>query len=421
LKVNRFDRNNPEYLWKYAKEMRLFEIEPLLLSRKQLGHNFGELDKKQINSIDKTYQRFTSLCKRIELKLNCHDSIFIYPDQYESTQSASIISPNWNFQIFPSIEAFNLKLGYSFCFAENLFFSFDCFNKELDVRRFPNYHRTFYTTYISQTIYDFSFIDQLVSLIKSIDLSLDIYTRESDHLKIFRSGLFSSFDKERELNLKLSRLKPLNKKIDKVPDKTFELLFRIKAILFKKIKPNFFKIVEDNHIENIISLQLFFQDQDEPDDFQARAQRGKRKDLPSGPQPKHKRRVINGQTQWARDPNITYTALDNASFTCEFDVLHTTLTSATHRMPIMQGHHLVPMDTQNIFPASLDVPENIICLCPNCHAAIHQAIMEEKIKIIESFFQSRQEALEHRQIIVSLAELLSFYNALDRARPQKKN
>lgn len=389
--------------------MRLFELESLRLCRKFLGHSVSELDQKQINSIDKTYQRFIGLSKRIESKLNCRDCIFIYPDQYNTTESQSQLSPYWKFQIFPSLDAFNLKLGYSFCFAENLFFSFDCFNKELDIRLFPHYHKTFYTTTITQTIYDFSFIDKSISLIKSIDLSLFIYTRGSDHLEIFRSGLFSSFLKEREDKLKSSRLQELNQYAEEIQDKTSELVLLTYVVIIRKSKSDFIKIIEDTLAENITSHKSLFQDQGEQYDFQERAQKGKRKELPPGKQPKPNRRVKNSQTQWNRDPDITYTALDNASFTCEHDALHKTLTSAIYRMPIMHGHHLVPMEFQDKFPVSIDVPENVICLCPNCHAAIHQAIKEAKFEIVESFFLSRQEALKTRGINVSLSELLSFY------------
>jgi hypothetical protein len=101
--------------------MRLFELESLCLCRKYLGQNVNELDQKQINLIDKTYQRFIGLSKRIESKLNCRDYVFIYPDQYDSTQSENVLSSNWDFQIFGSTKAYDLQLGYSFCFANDLY------------------------------------------------------------------------------------------------------------------------------------------------------------------------------------------------------------------------------------------------------------------------------------------------------------
>lgn len=394
---------------KYLKDMRLFENRPLHLCRNYLGRNVSELNQKQINSIDKVYQRFIALCKRIESKLNCRDCICIYPDQYYTTESQIVLSPYWKFQIFPTWETFNLKLSYSFCFAENLFFSFDCFNKELDIRQFPNYQKTFYTSSITKTIYDFSFIDELVGLIKSIDLSLFIYIRENDHLEIFRSGLFSSFLKEREYKLKSSRLQELNQYAEEIQDKTSELVLLTYVVINRKSKTDFIKIIEDTLAENVSSHISLSQDQKEEDYFQESAQKGKRKEIPPGPRPKPKCRVKNSQTQWPRDPDIKYTALDNASFTCEYDALHTTFISAVYRKPIMHGHHLVPMEMQDRFPVSLDVPDNVICLCPSCHAAIHQAIKEGKIKIIKSFFLSRQEALKQRGINISLSELLSFY------------
>ena len=47
--------------------MKLFEKRSLSLFRKYRGHNVSELDKKQRNSINKLYQRFIGVSKRINL------------------------------------------------------------------------------------------------------------------------------------------------------------------------------------------------------------------------------------------------------------------------------------------------------------------------------------------------------------------
>lgn len=398
--------------------MKLFEKRSLSLFRKYHGCLVSELDKKQINSINKLYLRFIGVSKRIEAQLNCPDCIFITPDQYNSTESESVLSPYWSFQIFPSKEAYRLKLGYSISFAGNLSICFGFIDYsdtklaqevEYFISQFQGSARFFNMTQLNQELTDFRFINKLVNVIKENDLQLDRYIRNSDHLDILRSTLLPAFLNERELELKYGHLQKLKLLVETVPDKTFELLFRLKSVFLKKINSHFFEIIEDPNDENPSNLQLHFQDQNEPDDFQERAQRGKRKNLPQGSQPKQKRRIINGHTKWPRDPDITYTALDNASFTCELNALQTTFISDANRKPIMDGHHLVPMEFQDKFPVSIDVPENVICLCPDCHAAIHRAIKEQRFKIIESFFLSRLESLKLRGINISLSELLVFY------------
>jgi 5-methylcytosine-specific restriction protein A len=47
----------------------------------------------------------------------------------------------------------------------------------------------------------------------------------------------------------------------------------------------------------------------------------------------------------------------------------------------MKAHHMIPMEYQDYFTYSIDVPENVISLCPNCHRKAYLSVMEEKITI----------------------------------------
>ncbi|WP_414630863.1 HNH endonuclease [Alteromonas australica] len=76
----------------------------------------------------------------------------------------------------------------------------------------------------------------------------------------------------------------------------------------------------------------------------------------------------------------------------------------------MEAHHLIPMEFQDDFEHSIDVPENIISLCPTCHRLFHHASDCEKKEIIEKFFDKRSAALSfERGVMIKKDTLLRYY------------
>ncbi len=145
------------------------------------------------------------------------------------------------------------------------------------------------------------------------------------------------------------------------------------------------------------------------DVFQEEVQRGKRKELPIGTiNKKEKKSIINNS--WARDPNMSFTALDDANFKCENNENHKTFISAKSGHQFVEAHHLIPMKYQDNFEMSIDIPENIISLCPNCHKAFHNSIDEVKFALIKDFYRKRINLLEQRGISIEEDELIEYYN-----------
>ncbi|MDC0870347.1 HNH endonuclease [Flavobacteriaceae bacterium] len=106
---------------------------------------------------------------------------------------------------------------------------------------------------------------------------------------------------------------------------------------------------------------------------------------------------------------MAFTALDNANFQCENDPTHKTFISARTGKQFVEAHHLVPMEYQGDFAVSIDVPENIISLCPNCHRAFHNSEASIQEGLIAKFFALRSSSLEERGIYISLDKLLEYY------------
>jgi 5-methylcytosine-specific restriction protein A len=145
------------------------------------------------------------------------------------------------------------------------------------------------------------------------------------------------------------------------------------------------------------------------DEFQASTQKANFKTINDGPIKRKEKSSASNRATWPRDPNIAFTALLNANFICENDVTHKTFTSAKGNHQFMEAHHLIPIEFQDRYENSLDVPENIISLCPNCHRAIHLSQSNFKNEILIKFFEQRINGLIQRGLNVVLEDLLSFY------------
>ena len=67
------------------------------------------------------------------------------------------------------------------------------------------------------------------------------------------------------------------------------------------------------------------------------------------------------------------------------------------------------MEYQGDFLISIDVPENIISLCPNCHRAFHNSVVSNQENLIFKFFKRRSFLLKQRGIEITKQEILEYY------------
>jgi 5-methylcytosine-specific restriction enzyme A len=156
---------------------------------------------------------------------------------------------------------------------------------------------------------------------------------------------------------------------------------------------------------NILDIDLVLDEEE----FQERVQRGKVRVPKNGKVPKKKKTNGSASSSWLRDPDMAFTAISNAEFKCENDISHKTFLSIATSKQFVEAHHLVPMEYQDDFEASIDVPENIVSLCPNCHRAFHNSIEEVRFELVKKFFQIRKSLLEERDIYLSENKLLDYY------------
>ncbi|MBC9911151.1 MrcB family domain-containing protein [Chitinophaga varians] len=143
-------------------------------------------------------------------------------------------------------------------------------------------------------------------------------------------------------------------------------------------------------------------------DFQEQIQTAPGKQLADGPIDRPSA-ALHVTTKWKRDVGIASNALQRSQYKCQVDPNHKTFTSQKNKHPFVEAHHFLPMALQGNFENSLDVPENIIVLCPTCHRAFHHGENDYKRELISLFYEDRKLALQRRGITISEKDLLDIY------------
>jgi 5-methylcytosine-specific restriction enzyme A len=131
--------------------------------------------------------------------------------------------------------------------------------------------------------------------------------------------------------------------------------------------------------------------------------------IPAGKLPRAEPKKLGNSEKYLSNPQRTRNALCNANFKCEINSDHTTFINKKSQKQYMEPHHLIPMNKQWAFEFDIDVPENILCLCPTCHRKIHLAEDDQKREILQQAFNMRKDALPQRGILIDFEALCAFY------------
>ncbi len=150
-------------------------------------------------------------------------------------------------------------------------------------------------------------------------------------------------------------------------------------------------------------------DEDRDSEYQREVEIASAIKLPVGPQPPPARKKSRKGEDWGKDPRIAKAVIKDHKYLCELDQSHQTFVSKITGQNYVEAHHLIPMNLQGEFPHSLDVPANVIPLCPNCHRRFHHAIPSERNQIIKISYGRRKSQLEQAGIFIDLDALFEQY------------
>lgn len=116
---------------------------------------------------------------------------------------------------------------------------------------------------------------------------------------------------------------------------------------------------------------------------------------------------VSSSEAYPRDTNTALNALKIAEYKCEIDSEHPTFIRKKNNLPYTEPHHLIPLAYSDDFDFSLDVEENIVSLCSNCHNQIHYG--KDVEVILQPLYEERKDLLARAGIYIAYAELLEMY------------
>jgi 5-methylcytosine-specific restriction protein A len=120
--------------------------------------------------------------------------------------------------------------------------------------------------------------------------------------------------------------------------------------------------------------------------------------------------LIDGHLAYKRDNDVAKNALLHAGYQCEMDKLHTTFVRLDSKQGYFETQHLVPLKYSDKFKVSLDVEENIICLCPNCKKQLQFGLGINVM--LKEFYDQRNTYLKKVGINITYEELLKMYDVI---------
>lgn len=127
-----------------------------------------------------------------------------------------------------------------------------------------------------------------------------------------------------------------------------------------------------------------------------------------GPVDKPKLIEYSSKKAYKRNLQVAINALAMAHYKCEINSSHESFTRKRDGLKYMEPHHLIPMAFQYKYEHSIDIEENIVSLCSNCHNEIHYGINAKDLII--NLYNQRKDLLRAKGIDIEEKELLSFYN-----------
>lgn len=127
------------------------------------------------------------------------------------------------------------------------------------------------------------------------------------------------------------------------------------------------------------------------------------------PQTKTEPIFINGHKSYKRDKKKSINALKKAHYKCEISLNHPTFVRRNSDQNYTEPHHLIPLSFSDDFTVSLDIEENIISLCSNCHNQLHYG--RDIRPLLEKLYNDRKDVLKKAGISITLEDLFKMYDA----------
>ncbi len=108
-----------------------------------------------------------------------------------------------------------------------------------------------------------------------------------------------------------------------------------------------------------------------------------------------------------RSRRMAIYALSMSGYKCECNCTNELFLRKDGKTPYTEAHHFIPLHYQREFKFSLDVPANIVSLCPYCHRKLHYGYgIEEMLDVL---YKKRKNRLAQCGIEINMTDILLMY------------
>lgn len=130
--------------------------------------------------------------------------------------------------------------------------------------------------------------------------------------------------------------------------------------------------------------------------------------------PSERKAKISQENNFSYPRSLTESLLAKrqSDWKCELNEKHETFIVDGSQKPYMEAHHLIPMGVQDYYENTIDFSDNIVSLCPTCHAKVHFGLPSEKKKMLTTLFEKRKNLYINYGIEIDKKTLLSFYSII---------
>lgn len=106
-----------------------------------------------------------------------------------------------------------------------------------------------------------------------------------------------------------------------------------------------------------------------------------------------KERTAAERKIWVRSSSLANKCIRDAKYRCEAEMDRDRFISKRTRKNYVEVHHLIPLARQKDFESYLDCSENLCCLSPTAHRAIHYGRNEDATEVVYRLLKSKRAAL----------------------------
>lgn len=99
------------------------------------------------------------------------------------------------------------------------------------------------------------------------------------------------------------------------------------------------------------------------------------------------------------------------NYKCDFEEFEDCkyFTAKSSNENYLEVHHFIPREFANDFDNSIEVLENYVALCPNCHRKIHHAVDNERKHMLRCLVNRRKEQLASKKLPIDFDIIFSYY------------